>query len=132
MLYDTRWEKEIEPSLPGMIRWLEKQPGKRTYNYYSADKCVCGQYYDSLGVQFDVYEDAVSKFLNQRVGYSGKANFWSDVLWGLYAPDTMGEALVRARKALPAWALFKARQFKDELALCATRTQHTAKTVAIS
>jgi hypothetical protein len=39
MLYDRKWDRKItraEPSLPGLIKWLENQPAETEYDWFHA------------------------------------------------------------------------------------------------
>lgn len=51
MLYDKKWDKQIEieaPSLDGLIEWLSTKPRDQQYNFYNHEACAVGQYYCSL------------------------------------------------------------------------------------
>jgi hypothetical protein len=112
MLYDTRWDKKIEePSLPGMIAWLEQQPASKRYNYYDFSKCACGQYYESLGMVFTMHTP-IGWWLNEKVARSGNAGGLTRLFGRLFAVDTMGEALNRARLAMPEWKNFQTNHIR--------------------
>lgn len=96
MLYDPKWEKpavktKVEPSLQGMIEWLETQDPLTTYKYWDhCGRCLVGLYYKSIGLGW--YEDSVP-FHEQFVPLNEIAHaFTSDDM-------TFGAALERARVA---------------------------------
>ncbi len=49
MLYDKRWERKAEqPSLEGLLAWLEAQPD-RVYDYTDARDCLVARYLQHIG-----------------------------------------------------------------------------------
>src|ERR1700704_1357829 len=52
MLYDKKWDsqtKPVEPSLKGIIAWLETKDPKEEYNYCDSKNCAMSQYLKSIG-----------------------------------------------------------------------------------
>ncbi len=49
MLYDKRWDAKVEqPSLTGLIAWLEKQPGGTTYDFGDPYNCLVARYLQAI------------------------------------------------------------------------------------
>ena len=102
MLYDPKWEKEIETdkeyagvSLRKFIAWLETMPANQEYNYANPWSCAVGQYLNDsgrpgagLGVSF------IKSCMDET-----DPGRW---LWEIAAgvPRTFGAALKRARARL--------------------------------
>jgi hypothetical protein len=51
MLYDPKWEKQIETPAPLLrfIAWLEKQPAEVEYDYTQPARCAIAQWLKSEG-----------------------------------------------------------------------------------
>ncbi len=42
----------LQPSITGLITWLEKQPTKKRYNYADPCTCMAAQYNASIGREY--------------------------------------------------------------------------------
>ena len=49
MLYNPKWS--TTPSLDGFIAWLREQDPDEEYSYMNCERCACGQYTRSIGMQ---------------------------------------------------------------------------------
>lgn len=64
MLYNKKWDsqaKPVEPSLKGIIAWLETKDPNEEFTYESSTTCAMAQYLQAIG-QF---------VLNQGLGFYG-------------------------------------------------------------
>lgn len=71
MLYDKKWDSQTrpaEPSLKGIIAWLETKDPKEEYNYCASD-CAMAQYLKAIG-QYELGQNigffGICKLLNTR------------------------------------------------------------------
>jgi hypothetical protein len=92
MACDLESERKAEPTLPGFIAWLESKDPNEKYNWPNSEKCACGQYARSLGVEDWRSDDKWSKF---NMLARGKPVFCDSEReeW------TFGKCLDRAKKA---------------------------------
>lgn len=102
MLYDKRWDKEIEIkadpfSLTNLVAWIEKQPVGQGYHFHCA-RCLLGQYFTDQGI--NVVTIGV-KYFSDESGNSSKYQLPPDFnKIAERLPHTYGAALERARAAL--------------------------------
>lgn len=91
MPFDGKNFTKAEPdvfSLDGLIAWLEHQPGERTYNWASCDRCLVAQYLRAVtGKPHPKNEWIFSNALGRHWGYFDIAG---------ERPYTFGAALRRA------------------------------------
>ncbi len=99
-------ETKADPlTMESLIKWLEKMPAKRSYNYEDCTgKCLYGLYMQFHGVAWDD-SGAYGKGVNGK-GVNGKERSdFCDLVYGQVAaarPWTFGAALERAREAAAA------------------------------
>jgi hypothetical protein len=97
MLYDKRWDKQLETrdpfTLESLIAWLEKQPANKVYCYGDLGSCLAARYNASIGRRYSVAilplkssDDKTFDEKLERIAVMG--------------PHTFGAALERARAAL--------------------------------
>lgn len=96
MLYDPKWDKEIETKadpykLESLIAWLETQNPATTYNYHNLrGDCLLCQYLTASGVDYIKYGELLTANQRNRIAAA--------------RPWTFGNALERARAELiEAW-----------------------------
>lgn len=68
MLYDKKWDsqpKTVEPSLKGMIAWLETKDPKEKYDFVSKE-CACAQYFQAIG--YTDYSSLLSWNIERHLG----------------------------------------------------------------
>src|SRR5580704_15263874 len=96
MLYNPKWlaDQVIEPSMDGLIIWLEHQPPTGTYDYNNCNgKCLLGLYLNAIGLLWDEHQNGPGWDIWSRELWKGPLG---DVSAG--RPRTFGAALERARK----------------------------------
>lgn len=97
MLFDPKWLK-TEPSLAGLIAWLETKNPNETYVWHDSNNCLIAQYGKSIGwspmrMSTEAVEgDITSAPYHQISTANGQL--------ALEQPYTFGAALARAKKAL--------------------------------
>jgi hypothetical protein len=101
MLFDKRWlkPKTIEPSLEGLIEWLEKQPPKGEYDWSDTSMspgCVGQQYLKAVGL---TKKDLCCYLPLTTFIFNGDTKACAIVT--LERPWTFGAALARARQLCP-------------------------------
>lgn len=95
MLFNPDWKKpETKPdvfSLASLIRWLEKQPADRAYDYHDIFGCIVCQYLDAMCETPWPERGRFSKVFSSIDQYHAVA---------AAMPWTFGAALARARACL--------------------------------
>jgi hypothetical protein len=79
----------IEPTIEGLVAWLETQDPETTYYWYSGKECVIGLYLRTLGYS-GVGDIGCGEYVKLESPYH----------IGHHEPHTFGAALARSRKAL--------------------------------
>lgn len=52
MLYDPKWDTKTDQfTLKNLIAWLEKQPADERYVYTDAERCLLGQWVQSIDIE---------------------------------------------------------------------------------
>ncbi len=93
----TDYTTVAEPSLAGLVAWLEGQDPKATYNWFACDECLVGQYMRQYRRTNETAGDAYKRF-HDIAGDGLLDERLVDI--HLLRPYTLGAALHRARKAL--------------------------------
>jgi len=88
--YGQKRKPQTEPTLDGLIAWLETQDPKSKYDYWDVDRCAIGQYLTSIGTSHaeqDRKDCRLILYWNSKIAASKTA-----------AGETFGAALKRARR----------------------------------
>lgn len=94
MLYNPLWN--TEPSLEGLIAWLETKPPETTYNFMTCrGTCLYGQYMTAIGIDWNSTD---SKHKPTPYIYTVKGIGTQHI--ASHEPNTFGAALERARAEL--------------------------------
>ena len=96
---DPKWEQQAKADpfkLETLIAWLEKQPGKKAYNYCDISNCLLSQYFQAQGF------DAAQTGGHGQLAWGSPRQYakWP-AEWIVIPEDmprTFGAALERARK----------------------------------
>jgi hypothetical protein len=75
-------------TLEAFADWCEKQPAEKTYNYADCNRCACGQYAATLGLQ---------GWAGVKVYQPGE--FWYEANCAAAWEDTFGALAKRLRSA---------------------------------
>ncbi len=98
MLYDKRWDTKIQqPSLVGLIAWLETQPGETEYWFINPDDCLVARYLKAIGQPHRMATADIETVFGER-GYLAASR----------RPYTYKAALRRARGGLLRELMLKA------------------------
>lgn len=104
MLFDPKWGNK-EPSLEGIIAWLETQPPETPYEFMNCKgQCLIGQYMTSIGIVWN-HNSIKGSSYNQTLSKIGDGTFSTQNILEAQRiasnhPHTFGAALERARAKL--------------------------------
>lgn len=98
MLFDPKWGNK-EPSLEGIIAWLETQPPETPYEFMNCKgQCLIGQYMTSIGIVWN-HNSEGSTYIKTLCSFDN-GNIYSGQSIASHHPHTFGAALERARAKL--------------------------------